>query len=122
MILIEILAEVGIWASKMMMMMVMVMMTTIVMIMVIIMVMIMILIEILAKVGIEPVSEYSNAEPKAARLSDDQDYEWRSLRGDLKVCDPMLGYVLHTSSPSQHRVGPIAITPINVGHFVFSNV
>ena len=62
----------------------------------------MILIEILAKVGIEPVSEYSNAEPKAARLSDDQDYEWRSLRGDLKVCDPMLGYVLHMSSPSQY--------------------
>ena len=91
-------------------------------IMVMVMVMIMILIEILAKVGIESVSEYSNAEPKAARLSDDQDYEWRSLRGDLKVCDPMLGYVLHTSSPSQHRVGPIAITPITVGHFVFSNV
>ena len=104
MILIEILAKVGIWASKMMMMMVMVMMMTIVMIMEIIMVkvMIMILIEILAKVGIESVSEYSNAEPKAARLSDDQDYEWRSLRGDLKVCDPMLGYVLHTSSPSQY--------------------
>ena len=98
--------------------MIMVMMMEIIMVMV----MIMILIEILAKLGIEPVSEYSNAEPKAARLSDDQDYEWRSLRGDLKVCDPMLGYVLHTSSPSQHRVGPIAITPITVGHFVFSNV
>ena len=101
MILIEILAKVGIWASKMIMMMVMVMMMTIVMI-IMVMVMIMILVEILAKVGIEPVSEYSNAEPKAARLSDDQDYEWRSLRGDLKVCDPMLGYVLHTSSPSQY--------------------
>ena len=104
MILIEILAEVGIWASKMMMMMVMVMMMTMMMMKMIIMVMvmIMILIEILAKVGIESVSEYSNAEPKAARLSDDQDYEWRSLRGDLKVCDPMLDYVLHTSSPSQY--------------------
>ena len=73
-----------------------------IMMIIMVMVMIMILIEILAKVGIEPVSEYSNAEPKAARLSDDQDYEWRSLRGDLKVCDPMLGYVLHTSSPSQY--------------------
>ena len=103
MILIEILAKVGIWASKMIMMMVMVMMMTIVMI-IMVMVMIMILIEILAKVGIEPVSEYSNAEPKAARLSDDQDYEWRSLRGDLKVCDLMLGYVLHTSSPSQYNL------------------
>ena len=96
---------------------------TIVMIMMIIMVMvmIMILIEILAKVGIESVSEYSNAEPKAARLSDDQDYEWRSLRGDLKVCDPCwVTFYIRAVPPN--TAGPIAITPITVGHFVFSNV
>ena len=105
----------------MMMMMVMVMMMTIVMI-IMVMVMIMILIEILAKVGIEPVSEYSNAEPKAARLSDDQDYEWRSLRGDLKVCDPMSWVTFYIRAVPPNTADPIAITPITVGHFVFSNV